>query len=167
MKPNAKKPLMKVMKVANGMHVALYRMSGGKFANRIANMPVLLITTYGRKSGKPHTNPVVYIKDDQDFLVSASAGGMNWHPGWYFNLRNKPEIKIQVGNDTINVKANVVEGDERTRLYDKFKTASSNFVKYEKGTSRIIPVIRLTPTYMPPVNTRNSGADLHQAARSR
>ena len=75
-------PLKKVMKAANGGHVALYRMSGGKFAGRIANMPILLITTFGRKSGKPYTNPVVYIQDAQGYLVAASTGGMDWHPGW-------------------------------------------------------------------------------------
>jgi deazaflavin-dependent oxidoreductase (nitroreductase family) len=121
-------------------------MSGGKFANTIANLPILLITTYGRKSGKPRTNPIVYLKDGQDYLVSASVGGIDWHPGWYFNLRNKPEAKIQVGDKILKVTATITDGEERTGLYEKFKAASSNFVKYEKGKSRVIPVIRLTPT---------------------
>jgi len=138
--------LKRVMKGANGVHVALYRRSKGKFANKIANMPILLITTMGRKSGKPHTNPVVFLKEGQDYLVSASTGGMDWHPGWYFNLKNKPEAKIQIGDRTLTVKAVIAEGEERIRLYDKFKAASSNFVKYEKGTSREIPVIRLIVT---------------------
>ena len=138
--------LKRVMRIGNGVHAALYRMSGGKFANRIANLPILLITTFGRKSGKPHTNPVVYIQEGQDYLVSASNGGMDSHPGWYFNLKNRPEATIRIGDQTFNVKATITEGEERTRLYDKFKAASSNFVKYEKGTSRVIPVIRLTPT---------------------
>jgi F420H(2)-dependent quinone reductase len=138
-------PLKTVMKVANGGHVALYRMSGGKFAGRIANMPILLITTFGRKSGKPHTNPIVYIQDGQDYLVTASTGGMDWHPSWYLNLKNKPEARIQIGNQAFNVKAVIADGEERARLYERFKAASSNFTKYEKNTSRIIPVIRLTP----------------------
>jgi deazaflavin-dependent oxidoreductase (nitroreductase family) len=138
------KRLRKVLNIANGIHVALYRMSGGKFANQIANLPVLLITTFGRKSGKPHTNPVVYIEDGQDYLVSASTGGMDWHPGWYLNLKNSPEVKIEIGDKGFNVQAVIMDGEERSRLYEKFKAASSNFVKYEKSTSRVIPVIRLT-----------------------
>jgi len=138
-------PLKKFMKVANSGHVALYRMSGGKFAGKIANMPILLITTFGRKSGKPYTNPVVYIQDAQGYLVAASTGGMDWHPGWYFNLKNKSEAQVEIGHQAFNVKAVITDGEERTRLYEKFKAASSNFVKYEKGTSRVIPVIRLTP----------------------
>ncbi len=138
--------LLRVLRGANGLHVGLYRLSGGKLASRVAGLPVLMITTFGRNSGKPHTNPVVYLKEDRDYLVSASAGGMDWHPGWYFNLKNKPDAKIRVGNQSFNVKATIINGDERTRLYEKFKAASSNFVKYEKNTSRVIPVIRLTLT---------------------
>jgi deazaflavin-dependent oxidoreductase (nitroreductase family) len=102
------------------------------------------MTLVCRKRGRV-CNLVVYIKEGQDYLVSASTAGMDWHPGWYFNLRNKPEAKIEIGNHTYNVKATITDGEERTRLYEKFKAASSNFVKDEKGTSRVISVIRLTP----------------------
>ena len=61
----------RVLQAANGLHVVLYRLSSGKLANEIANIPILLITTFGRKSGKPHTNPVVYLKEGQDYLASA------------------------------------------------------------------------------------------------
>ena len=141
-------PLKWVWKAANGLHVALYRTSDGKFANKIANLPVLLITTFGRKSGKPYTNPVVYIKDGQDYLVSATSGGVDRHPGWYLNLKTRPEAKIEVGDTAFNVQAMITEGEERSRLYEKFKAASSNFVKYEQRTSRVLPVIRLTPTHI-------------------
>jgi hypothetical protein len=60
-------------------------------------------------------------------------------------LKNKPEASVQIGNKAFNVKAVITDGEERARLYERFKAASSNFVKYEKGTSRVIPVIRLTP----------------------
>lgn len=145
------------MKFANGLHVALYRMSGGKLANEIANLPILLITTVGRKSGKPHTNPVVYLKDGQNYLVAASVGGMDWHPGWYFNLTKTPQVQIRVGDKALDVEATITTGEERTRLFEKFKAASDNFVKYEKNTSRVIPVIRLTPI---PVGQKDKGMPL-------
>lgn len=139
------KALKVVLRTANSMHVSLYRVSGGKFANRVSGLPILLITTFGRKSGKPHTNPVVYLRDGDTFLVSASSGGMAWHPGWYLNLKARPEATIQVHDLTVDVKATILEGAERDQMYTRFKVASSNFVKYEKNTSRVIPVIRLTP----------------------
>jgi deazaflavin-dependent oxidoreductase (nitroreductase family) len=135
-----------IMRAANDLHVALYRKSRGRFAHRIANLPILLITTFGRKSGRPHTNPVVYIEDGEDYLVSATAGGVDWDPAWYLNLKAKREAKIQIGDLALNVHATITESEERTRLYEKFKAASSNFAKYEQGTSRVLPVIRLTPT---------------------
>ena len=134
-----------VTKIGKSVHVALYRMSGGKFANRIANLPILLLTSTGRKSGKQQTTPVVYVKDGEDFVVSASMGGMDWNPAWYHNLKSNPQAKIEVGDKTYNVNAVITEGEERNRLYEKFKTASDNFVQYEQKTSRVIPVIRLTP----------------------
>ncbi|MBI1259499.1 MAG: nitroreductase family deazaflavin-dependent oxidoreductase [Chloroflexi bacterium] len=140
------KLLLRGMKVANRLHVGLYRLTSGKLANQAAGMPLLLITTTGRKSGKPHTNPIVYIEESQEYLVSASAGGMTWNPGWYFNLTSHPDAKIQVGSQKFNVKATIIEGEERNRLYEMFKAASSNFVKYEKSANRTIPVIRLTRT---------------------
>jgi deazaflavin-dependent oxidoreductase (nitroreductase family) len=69
---------------------------------------------------------------------------MDWHPGWYFNLKSQQEVKIEIGDQTYIARAVITEGEERNRLYAKFKAASSNFEKYEKGTTRVIPVIRLT-----------------------
>ena len=91
----------------------------------------------------------VYIQDGQDYLVSASAGGMDSDPGWFRNLKARPEARLQLGDKVIDVRATIAEGDERTRLYERFKAASSNFIKYEQGTSRMIPVIRLTPIPAP------------------
>jgi deazaflavin-dependent oxidoreductase (nitroreductase family) len=139
------KTLLKVIHIANTIHVGLLHMSGGKFANKAANLPIMLITTFGRKSGKPHTNPVVFLEAGQNYLVSASGGGVDWHPGWYLNLKHRPEAKIEIGDKTFNVQAEILTGEERNRTYEQFKAASDNFLKYEKGTSREIPVIRLTP----------------------
>src|SRR4030066_2535004 len=125
------------MKVANSVHGALYRISGGKFGNKGGNLPVMLITTIGRKSGKSHTTPVVFMEDGHDYLITALIGGMNWHPSWYLNLKQKPDVKIEIGDKTFNVQAVIMDGEERKRLYEKFKAASSNFLKYEKGTSPV------------------------------
>jgi deazaflavin-dependent oxidoreductase (nitroreductase family) len=137
--------LKKIGRTANKLHVALYRKSGGKFAGRIANMPLMVITTYGRVTGKPTSNAVVYIQDGQDYLVSATNGGMDWTPGWYRNLKTHPQARIQVGEAVFDVRATILEGEERARRYEQFKAASENFIKYEQKASRLLPVIRLTP----------------------
>ena len=71
---------------------------------------------------------------------------MDWHPDWYLNLKNNPKAKVQVGQKVLDVTATMPKGEKRTRLYEKFKAASNNFVEYEQSTSRVIPVVRLTPT---------------------
>jgi deazaflavin-dependent oxidoreductase (nitroreductase family) len=90
----------------------------------------------------------VYIQDGQDYVVSATAGGSDWDPGWYLNLKTRPEAMIEVGDVAFEVQATIAQSEERARLYEKFKTASKNFVKYEHSTSRVLPVIRLTPTHI-------------------
>lgn len=146
-RPSAR--VKKILRTVNRIQIAIYRRSRGKIANRVANMPLLLITTYGRKTGNPATNPVVFIQDGQDYLVSGSAGGMDWDPGWYLNLKARPQARIEVGEQAFDVQATIAAGDERVALYEKFKAASPNFEKYEKGTSRVIPVIRLAPLTEP------------------
>ncbi len=79
--------------------------------------------------------------------MSPTAGGADTDPGWYHNLKTRPEAKIEVGDTAFNVQATIAEHEEPTRLYEKFKAASSNFAKYEKSTSRVLPVIRLTPAH--------------------
>ena len=139
------KVMQRLLKAANGLHVTLNRKSGSKFASQVANLPLLLLTTCARKTGRLHTNPVAYLRDGQDYLAAASAGGMDWNPDWYFNLKSQPSATIQVGGQALNVAAVITVGDERAHLYNRFKAASPNFVKYEQNASRIIPVIRLVP----------------------
>ena len=117
------KSLKLALRTANRMHVSLYRISGGKLANQVAGMPVLLIATWGRKTGRAHTNPVVYLRDGDDFLVTASAGGMDMQPGWYLNLKTNPRAVIQVRDQTVDVMATILVGTERDQLYEQFKAA--------------------------------------------
>ena len=74
------KALKVVLRTANSVHVGLYRITGGRFANRVAGMPVLLLTTFGSRTGIPHTNPVVFLNDGDNYLVSTSypSQGGRW-----------------------------------------------------------------------------------------
>ena len=144
-RPNAR--LRKFLLAANRFHVAIYRRSKGKIASRIANLPLLLITTYGRKTGNPSTTPVVYLQDGGDYLVSATNGGSDWDPGWFLNLKARPQARLEIGEQAFDVQAVVAASEERQQLYERFKAASAYFIKYEKGTSRVLPVIRLTAAH--------------------
>ncbi len=86
------------------VHVALYRAGGGRVGGRLRKgVPVLLLTTTGRKTGRRRTTPLLYVEEGDRYVVVASAGGAPSHPAWYLNLRSNPAATIQVGGRKLAV----------------------------------------------------------------
>ena len=130
-------------RILGGLHRYVYRLTGGKFGARIANLPVLLLTTTGRKTGRPRTQPLAYAQTTGGYAVIASKGGAAHHPLWYLNLRATPLAEVTVGRDTLKVRAREAEGDERERLWRQLADLYSGYDKYARKTSRRIPVVVL------------------------
>ena len=126
-------------------HVYLYRLTGGAVGGKMGSRPLLLLTTTGRKSGKERVTPLMYLQDDNRYLLAASNSGGDSHPQWYLNLLAHPEASIQTGRKIIPVTARPASADERPPLWARF-TQFSNFAGYERKTTREIPVVILTPT---------------------
>jgi deazaflavin-dependent oxidoreductase (nitroreductase family) len=124
-------------------HVGLYRMTGGRLGAKIVRLPVTLLTTTGKKTGKLRTVPVASFEDGGDVLVIASYGGSPTHPAWFNNLVAKPEVTVQVGPRVYPARAEVVTGPERERLWKMVVDRAPNFGAYQKKTTREIPVVRL------------------------
>jgi deazaflavin-dependent oxidoreductase (nitroreductase family) len=124
-------------------HVRLYRMSRGKIGGKIVGLPVALVTTTGKKTGKERTVPVASFEDNGDVLVIASFGGSPQHPAWFNNMVAKPEVTVQVGGRVYPARAAVVTGSERERLWKMVVDRAPNFGEYQKKTTREIPVVRL------------------------
>jgi deazaflavin-dependent oxidoreductase (nitroreductase family) len=135
-----------LMKLFVSGHVRLYRLSGGRFGNKIGSLPVTLLTTTGRKTGKARTVPVASFEDQGDVLVIASFGGSPTHPAWFNNLVANPNVTVQVGSDVYPARAEVVTGPERERLWKMVVDRAPNFGEYQKKTTREIPVVRLKRT---------------------
>ena len=132
-------------RILGGVHRHVYRLTGGKVGARIANMPVLLLTTTGRKSGRPRTQPLTYIRTTAGYAVIASKGGAAQHPFWYLNLLATPLAEVTVGRETQKVRAREAEGEERERVWRQLADLYSGYDKYAQKTSRRIPVIVLEP----------------------
>ncbi len=132
-------------RILGGLHRNVYRLTGGKVGARIANLPVLLLTTTGRKSGRPRTQPLTYARATEGYAVIASKGGAAQHPLWYLNLRANPLAEVTVGRETQEVRAREVEGEERERLWRQLADVYSGYDRYARKTSRRIPVIVLEP----------------------
>jgi deazaflavin-dependent oxidoreductase (nitroreductase family) len=125
--------------------VYLYNVSGGRIGGKMGKLPVLLLTTTGRKSGKQRTLSLVYIMDDSAYVITASAGGADKHPGWFFNIRSNPQATIQVKDKHIKVKAEVAGQEKKSELWARLVEVAPNFAGYEKRTSREIPMVILHP----------------------
>lgn len=115
------------------------QVTSGPFLGR----PLLLLTTNGAKSGEARLAPVVYSRDGDDLVIIASKGGAPTHPAWYHNLVANPVATVEVGPETIQVRAEAVDGAERDRLYAAHAAIHPSFLEYEQKTSRRIPVLRL------------------------
>jgi F420H(2)-dependent quinone reductase len=130
------------------VHEAIYKATGGRVGHKMIGVPTLLLHTTGRRSGQPRTNALVYARDGGDYLVVASNGGADKAPGWYFNVRDKPSVEIQVGRDRQPAAARILEpaDPDYARLW---KIVNDNnhdrYDGYEKMTSRPIPIVALTP----------------------
>lgn len=130
----------------NAHTIAEFRKNHGKVGGNFEGAPLLLLHTVGARSGKPRINPMMYLKDGDRYLVFASKGGADTNPDWYYNLKAHPDVKIEVGEETIDVRAVEIKGHERDTLYARQASIYNSFADYQRKTKRIIPVIALTKT---------------------
>jgi deazaflavin-dependent oxidoreductase (nitroreductase family) len=133
-------PLMKLF--VRG-HAFIYRASGGKRASKINGQDIALLTTVGKKSGKPRTVPLMAFEDQGDRIVVASMGGQPQDPAWFNNLVANPDVTVELGADKYNARASVVPSDDRERLWTRIKRDAPQFAGYEQKTTRVIPLVRL------------------------
>ncbi len=125
--------------------IAEYRANGGKVGGYFEGKSLLLLHTKGAKSGQERINPVACVQDGDRYVVIASKGGAPTNPDWYYNLLAHPEVSVEVGTQTFKVHAAVAQEPERTRLYNKMAEMMSSFNDYRQKTTRMIPVVVLTP----------------------
>ena len=108
-------------------------------------MPVLLLTTTGRRSGKERTTPLTFFRDGTDFVVIASNGGADRPPDWSLNLQQTPRAVVEIGTDRLVVEARSASEQERERLWVVVTAAYDGYARYQERTKRRIPVVLLTP----------------------
>ncbi len=132
-------------RILGGMHRGVYRLTGGKVGGKIGEAPVLLLTTTGRKSGRPRTNPLLYVRAGDGYVVIASKGGAPQHQLWYLNLQANPDAEVTVGRETRQVRARDAQDEERERLWRALADLHSGYDNYAQKTTRQIPVVVLEP----------------------
>src|SRR4051794_14252818 len=120
-----------------------FRANGGKVGGQFAGAPLLLLTTTGAKSGRPRTNPVMYLAEGDRLFVFASKAGAPTNPDWYANLLANPEVTVEIGTESFPASASAVTGEERDRIYAHQAALYPGFAEYQEKTDRVIPVVEL------------------------
>jgi deazaflavin-dependent oxidoreductase (nitroreductase family) len=129
----------------NAQIIEEFRANAGKVGGDFEGAPMVLLHTIGARTGADRVNPLVYGRDGDNLVIFASRGGAPTHPDWFHNLVAHPDVTVEVGTDTVPVRARVAEGDERERLWARQKELMPGFAEYEAKTTRQIPVIVLEP----------------------
>ena len=134
-------------KIMNTVHQGLLRISGGRLGWEAQRMPVLELTTRGRKSGRPHsvmlTSPV---QQGATLVVVASRGGDDRSPAWLLNLQDDPEVEVAFkGAAKQRMRARIATPAERARLWPLVVADHQNYAAYQAKTSRQIPLVLLEP----------------------
>ncbi|MGH2795079.1 MAG: nitroreductase family deazaflavin-dependent oxidoreductase, partial [Actinomycetota bacterium] len=109
-------------------------------------MPVLVLTTTGRKTGKRRTTMLTSpVQDGAKVVIVASYGGDDRHPTWFLNLRDNPAVEVTMRGSTRKMKAHVASIDEKARLWPKVTEKYSGYAAYQRRTDRDIPLVILEP----------------------
>src|ERR1035437_9299204 len=136
-----------VLKAMNLLHRGVLKISGGRLGWEASKMPVLELTTSGRKSGQPHsvmlTSP---LQEGTTIVVVASRGGDDQHPAWFLNLRDNPEVDVAMrGEPKQRMRARIATPEERALLWPRVTADHKNYADYQTKTDREIPLALLEP----------------------
>lgn len=135
------------MRAMNGIHCFAMAVTGGRIGWNLGGMPVVELTTVGRKSGQPRstmlTAPLVL---GESYVVVASRGGDDAHPAWFLNLRDNPAVQIVVkGGQRQERVARIPADAERAELWQSIVSKHRNYAQYQTKTERQIPLVVLDP----------------------
>ncbi len=128
-----------------------YEASGGTRANTLMDtgMPIIVMTTVGRKSGKVRKVPLMRVDHDGEYALVASKGGAPEHPAWYHNLVADQRVTIQDGPEPFEAEVRRVEGPERATWWERAVAAYPPYADYQADTDREIPVFVAAPVQSP------------------
>jgi deazaflavin-dependent oxidoreductase (nitroreductase family) len=126
--------------------VELYESSGGTEGTTFRDMPVIVLTTLGAKTGKVRKTPLMRVENEGRYAVVASLGGAPKHPVWYYNVKANPRVELQDGPVKQDMTAREVTGEEKAKWWAVAVEAYPDYADYQRKTERQIPVFVLEPT---------------------
>ena len=125
--------------------VAEYETSGGTRGTTLRDMPVIVLTSRGAKSGKIRKTPLMRVGHDGSYAIVASKGGAPEHPVWYYNVVADPHVELQDGPVRQDMTARQVTGAEKSTWWERAVAAYPDYADYQEKTDRQIPVFVVEP----------------------
>jgi deazaflavin-dependent oxidoreductase (nitroreductase family) len=125
-------------------HIDAYLETDGEQGHDWKNgAPTLILTTRGRKSGEERVSPLIYGMAGDNAMIVASKGGHPSHPAWYLNLRETPEVQVQIRGDKFAAHARDATPEERPELWKRMTEIWPDYDRYQQRTDREIPIVIL------------------------
>ena len=133
-------------RVIFGLHRQIFLTTKGRIGGKAFGMPVLMLNTIGRKSGKVRSTMLTSpVQDGEKVVIIASYGGDNRHPTWFLNLRDNPEVEITMQGRRRKMKAHIATAEEKDAIWPQVTGKYKGYAAYQKRTDRDIPVVILEP----------------------
>jgi deazaflavin-dependent oxidoreductase (nitroreductase family) len=136
-----------LLKTMNGVHRVLQKVTFGKVGWSFGGMPVVELTTIGRRSGQPRTVLLTSpVQEGDAYVLVASRGGDDHHPAWFLNLKANPQVQVSVdGKPAAPYVAREGTPEERERIWPKVTGTYKGYAGYERKTDRLIPIVFVSP----------------------
>src|SRR3954468_22946121 len=131
-------------RAGNVLHRNVVRSTGGRVGGKGFGMPVVILTTTGRKSGKERTTVLTSpVQDGDRVVLVASYGGDDRNPAWFLNLRDNPDVELEMNGTKRPMKAHVASSEEKAELWPRVVAAHKGYGQYQTRTEREIPLVIL------------------------
>jgi deazaflavin-dependent oxidoreductase (nitroreductase family) len=125
--------------------VEQYESSDGREGNTMKDLPVIVLTTKGARTGNLRKSPLMRVEHDGRYLIVASLGGAPTHPVWYHNAVANPTVEVQDGPIRQDMATRELDGDEREVWWKRAVDAFPPYAEYQEKTSRVIPILICEP----------------------
>ena len=136
-----------LLKAMNSAHRLMISATGGRLGHDAMGMPVLELTTIGRKTGQARSVMLTApLQEGETYIVVASRGGDDTHPAWFLNLRDEPDVQVAVKcGPRLPMRARVADPETRARMWPTIAERYKNYAGYQRRTEREIPLVLLEP----------------------
>ena len=140
------KRIKKIVGLVSSINAFIYRMSNGRLWSKWSGKyPIMVLSTVGRKTKKIRHIPLIKVLYNNQPILVASMGGAPFHPSWFFNVRDNPNIEVQIGSDKKSYQAIRASEEDKERLWPTICSFYSDYQVYQERTQRNIPVFISTP----------------------